>query len=115
MKVIICDKCKKPINIKDVRQIVVRTEETEHVLDFCNCCYFAIAESIESLKDLDSDNPRKVVSDIKKAALVKMIDEGRLSSAQIAAQLGLKPKTVVNYRCRYLKAKKRWTGKESGL
>lgn len=50
MKVIICDKCKKPINIKDVRHIVVRTEEIEHILDFCNCCYFAIAESIESLK-----------------------------------------------------------------
>lgn len=34
MKVIIYDKCKKPINIKDVRHIVVRTEETEHILDF---------------------------------------------------------------------------------
>lgn len=106
MKVIICDKCKKPISIKDVRHIVVRTEETEHILDFCNCCYFAIAESIESLKDLDSDNPRKVISDIKKAALDKMIDEGILSSAQMAAQLGLKHKTVINYRCRYLKAKR---------
>ena len=31
MKAIICDKCKKPVNIKDVRHIVVRTEETEHV------------------------------------------------------------------------------------
>lgn len=71
MKAIICDKCKKPINIKAVRHIVVRTEETEYVLDFCNCCYFAIAESIESLKDLDNDNPRKVISDIKKDALDK--------------------------------------------
>ena len=106
MIAIICDKCKKPINIKAVRHIVVRTEETEHVLDFCNCCYFAIAESIESLKDLDNDNPRKVISDIKKDALDKMIDEGILSSAQMAAQLGLKHKMVINYRCRYLKAKR---------
>lgn len=40
MKVIICDKCKKPINIKDVRHIVVRTEETEHVLDFLQLLLF---------------------------------------------------------------------------
>ena len=106
MKAIICDKCKKPVNIKDVRHIVVRTEETEHVLDFCNCCYFAIAESIESLKDLGNDSPRKVISNSKKAALNKMIDEGELSSAQMATRLGLKPKTVTNYRYRYLKAKR---------
>lgn len=107
MKVIICDKCKKPINIKDVRHIVVRTEETEHILDFCDCCYFTVVESIKSLKDLDSDSLRKIISDSKKAALNKMIDEGILSSTQMAVQLGLKPKTVANYRCRYLKVKKR--------
>lgn len=109
MKAIICDKCKKPVNIKDVRHIVVRTEETEHVLDFCNCCYFAIAESIESLEDLgksEVDSCRKIISDSKKAALNKMIDEGELSSTQMAIKLGLKPKTVANYKGRYLKAKK---------
>lgn len=108
MKAIICDKCKKPVNIKDVRHIVVRTEETEHVLDFCNCCYFAIAESIESLEDLgksEVDSCRKIISDSKKAALNKMIDEGELSSTQMAIKLGLKPKTVANYKGRYLKAK----------
>lgn len=73
---------------------------------FVIAAIFATAESIESLKDLDSDNPRKVISDIKKAAMNKMIDEGILSSAQMAAQLGLKHKTVINYRCRYLKAKR---------
>lgn len=109
MKVIICDKCKKPVNFKDVRHIVVRTEETEHVLDFCSCCYFAIVESIESLEDLgksEIDSCRKVISDSKKAALNKMIDEGELSSTQIALKLDLKPKTVANYKGRYLKAKK---------
>lgn len=52
------------------------------------------------------DSCRKIISDSKKAALNKMIDEGELSSTQMAIKLGLKPKTVANYKGRYLKAKK---------
>lgn len=124
MKAIICDKCKKPVNSKEVRHITARTEETEYVLDFCSCCYFTTVENIESLTNLGSDTHRKVISDSKKAALNKLIDEGELSSTQMAIQLGLKPKTVSNYRCRYLKAKKngqmkkvvsRKKGRESAL